>query len=209
MCPPQWTEWTQFHAVSWEALLFMWQGLGTSTQAHPVSTRCLDFLQKHAPKHVLLHRLVGQSHLSRLPYHNQKPPTMTQITSQTAGLHHPLDEAMWLFPIHCIIQCRLLISKCILPTTLSSYAVGLMCFTKFCDDYNIPEAKHMPASQSILSMFITVCSAGSVGNSAMKMWLEGINLWHTINDAPWHSACLFQCTLKVCPRYNSLPPILN
>jgi len=110
-----------------------------------------------------------------------------------------LDEATRLFPIHCMIRRRLLISKCVLPSTLSSYAAGLIRFTKFCDDYNVPEADRMPASEFILSMFITVRGAGSVGNSAMKTWLEGICLWHTINDAPWHGSRLLQCTLKVCP----------
>src|SRR5882724_10156667 len=110
-----------------------------------------------------------------------------------------LDEATHLFPVHCIVRCRLLISKCVLPSTLSSYAAGLIRFTKFCDDYNVPEADRMPASEFILSMFITIRGASSVGNGAMKTWLEGIRLWHTINDAPWHGSCLLQCTLKVCP----------
>ena len=48
-------------------------------------------------------------------------------------------------------------------------------------------------------MFITVCGAGVVGNSAMKTWLEGLCLWHTINDTPWHGDNLLHCTLKVHP----------
>ena len=64
-----------------------------------------------------------------------------------------LDDAMCLFPIHCIVQHRLLISKCVLPTTLSSYAAGLICFTKFCNDYKVPEAE-MPACLQIPSVYV-------------------------------------------------------
>ena len=56
----------------------------------------------------------------------------------------------------------------------------------------------MPASEFLLSMFITICSLGLVGNSAMKTWLEGLQLWHTINDTPWHGSHLLCCTLRVC-----------
>src|SRR5882724_1205467 len=89
-----------------------------------------------------------------------------------------LDEAVH-FPIHCIIHCRLLITKCILPSSLSSYSAGLIHFTKICNDYKIPEEDWMLASEFLLSMFITVCGSGSIGNSTMKTWLEGLHLWHT------------------------------
>jgi len=78
------------------------------------------------------------------------------------------------FPIHSIVCCRLLISKCVLPPTLSSYSAGLICFTKFCNDYNIPEEQRMLASEILLSMFITIRGSGLVGNSVMKTWLEGL-----------------------------------
>src|SRR5882724_11398824 len=71
-------------------------------------------------------------------------------------------------------------------STSSSYLAGLICFTKFCDNFKIPEQDRMPTSKFLLLMFITIHGSGTVGNSAMKMWLEGLRLWHTINDAPWH-----------------------
>ena len=83
-----------------------------------------------------------------------------------------LDEAMHLFPIHCIVRCRLLISKCVLHTTLSSYAAGLIHFTKFCDKHKVPEAKHIPASESLLSRFITICGTDSVGNTVKAQSLR-------------------------------------
>src|SRR5882724_11335390 len=76
-----------------------------------------------------------------------------------------LDEAVHSFPVHCIICHRLLIANCILPLTLSSYLAGLIHFTKICDDYKIPEEDWMPASEFLLSMFITVHGSSTVGDS--------------------------------------------
>src|SRR5882724_3094604 len=62
----------------------------------------------------------------------------------------------------------------------------------------------MPASEFLLSMFITIHSLGLVGNSAMKTWLEGLCLWHMINDTPWHGSHLLcyplRGTAKVAPQ---------
>jgi len=81
---------------------------------------------------------------------------------------------------------------CILPNTLKNYAAGLACFTKFCDDFIIPESEHMPASELLLTTFITTHGAGSVGKGAIKTWLLGVELWHRINDAPWHGGAVLQ-----------------
>src|SRR5882724_11267178 len=59
----------------------------------------------------------------------------------------------------------------------------------------------MPASELLLSLFITVQGSSSIGNSTMKTWLEGLHLWHTINDAPWHSTHLLYCTLKGATKF--------
>jgi len=57
---------------------------------------------------------------------------------------------------------------------------------KFCDDYTIPKSEHMPALEYRLSHFIATQSAASMGKHAMRSWLEGLQLWHQINEAPWH-----------------------
>ena len=89
------------------------------------------------------------------------------------------------FPPEIIIHRRLVMARCVLPNTLKNYAAGLSCFTKFCDNFSIPEIECMPASELLLSTFITSHGAGSVGKGAIKTWLLGIELWHHINNAPW------------------------
>ena len=42
--------------------------------------------------------------------------------------------------------------------------VGLLCFTCFCDDFQIPDMAHMPAKEPLLCLFITSHGAGCVGN---------------------------------------------
>jgi len=93
-----------------------------------------------------------------------------------------LDDMAHSFPVHSIVHHRLLTANFILPSTPSSYSVGLIRLTKFCDNHNVPGEEHMPTLEFILSMFITVCGASSIGNSSMKTWLEGLCLWHMIND---------------------------
>src|SRR5882724_10400327 len=89
------------------------------------------------------------------------------------------------FPPEIIIHRCLVMACCVLPNTLKNYAAGLSHFTKFCDNFTIPEIECMPASELLLSTFITLHGAGSVGKGAIKTWLLGIELWHHINDAPW------------------------
>ena len=77
-------------------------------------------------------------------------------------------------------------AHCVLLDTLKNYAAGLSCFIKFCDNFAIPEIKCMPASEVLLSTFVSTHGAGSVGKSAIKTWLLGVKLWHRINNAQWH-----------------------
>jgi len=109
-----------------------------------------------------------------------------------------LDQASHLFPTHEIIRHCLTMANSVLPSTLSNYSSGLARFTKFCDDFRIPEEDRMPASELVLSMFISNRVAGSVSKSTMRTWTEGLRLWHIINDAPWYSGSALSHTLKVC-----------
>jgi len=91
-------------------------------------------------------------------------------------------------------------ANCILPSMLSNYSSGLIHFTKFCDDFQVPEADCMPASETLLSMFISTYATGSVSKGTMGTWVKGLYLWHIINDSPWHGDSILNCTLKVCPN---------
>lgn len=70
------------------------------------------------------------------------------------------------------------------PKTKSSYAAGLLCFTQFCDEHNIPEVDRMPSSYILLVGFIAAHS-GSVSGSAIKNWISGVKAWQDVNHAPW------------------------
>ena len=88
------------------------------------------------------------------------------------------------FPPHIIAQDRIVLMQCIKRETLSNYSAGLLRFTRFCDDFAVPEATRMPASESLLSIFITTHGAGRVGKGTLLSWLSGLQLWHVINGAP-------------------------
>ncbi|KAF8580227.1 hypothetical protein K439DRAFT_1288447, partial [Ramaria rubella] len=74
-------------------------------------------------------------------------------------------------------------------------------FTKFCDDFHIPESLHMPASEPLLCAFISTHGAGTVGEGAIHTWLEGLKLWHCINHAPWHSGPELKCAIEGCATF--------
>jgi len=76
-----------------------------------------------------------------------------------------------LFPPELIIHKCLVMDHCVLPNTLNNYPTSLSHFTRFCDDFKVPEADHMPASKALLSMFVTTYGAGTVGKGMIKTWV--------------------------------------
>jgi hypothetical protein len=97
-----------------------------------------------------------------------------------------LDSLTKIFPPDIIARKRIIMTMAVTPGMLGNYAAGLIRFTKFCDDFHIPEEARMPASEDLLCMFVTTRGAGAVAANAMKNWLLGLELWHIINCAPWH-----------------------
>ena len=65
----------------------------------------------------------------------------------------------------------------------------------------------MPASESLLSHFIASCGTGSVCLGSMKTWLEGICLWHHINEAPWQGGAILKRTLKGAAKFAPIDSI--
>ena len=57
--------------------------------------------------------------------------------------------------------------------TLSSYGAGILRFNQFCDKYNIPESKRMPADERLITGFIG-SALGEVSGSCIKNWLSGL-----------------------------------
>ncbi|KAL1743892.1 hypothetical protein HDZ31DRAFT_64637 [Schizophyllum fasciatum] len=71
------------------------------------------------------------------------------------------------------------------PSTREGYGSGLLHFHVMCDATGVPEDARMPASQVLISSF-TAQFPGKLTDSAVKNIICGLELWHTINHAPWH-----------------------
>jgi hypothetical protein len=54
----------------------------------------------------------------------------------------------------------------------------------------------MPASKPLLSIFISSYGAGNVAAGTVSTWLAGLQLWHAVNNAPWHGDSLLSRTRK-------------
>jgi len=65
------------------------------------------------------------------------------------------------------------------------YGAGLLCFTQFCDKWDITEEDCMPASYSLLCAFIGKHKGLQSGNT-IKSWMSGLRSWHVMNHAPWY-----------------------
>ncbi|KAF8418381.1 DNA breaking-rejoining enzyme [Boletus edulis BED1] len=71
--------------------------------------------------------------------------------------------------------------------TRSNYGSGLLRFTQFCDNINIPENDRMPASQELIAAF-AASHAGRASDKTLNNWLAGLHFWHTVNGVPWHGS---------------------
>src|SRR5882724_13015700 len=54
------------------------------------------------------------------------------------GFNHMNALALF-FPPHLITMSRTILSRSVATSTLSNYSSGLLRFSRFCDDYQIPE----------------------------------------------------------------------
>jgi len=90
-----------------------------------------------------------------------------------------------LFPLSVITCDHIILCHCITQTSLSNYASGLLCFTQFCNEFLVPKPARMPATEALLCIFITFHGTGHVGQGMLTNWITGLELWHSINGAPW------------------------
>jgi len=107
-----------------------------------------------------------------------------------------LIELEELFPAHLLACRQLILTKSLSHETLSTYAASLIHFTAFCDSIGISEDSRMPASKDLLSLFISVCGAGSVGKGCMKSCLARLELWHQLNGVKWNGKKMLTQTVK-------------
>ena len=104
---------------------------------------------------------------------------------------YSLEKLHWIsqfLPPHIIARECVVLIQAVSPKSLGNYSTGLLRFTQFCDQFNIPESLRMPLPEWLLSHFITTRGTGSVGPSSLWTWLLGLKLWHVLNSSPWHGS---------------------
>ncbi|KAJ7071647.1 hypothetical protein C8F01DRAFT_1363314 [Mycena amicta] len=159
-----------------------------------------DATGSHSPLSALeVRQVVGAS----LPPKRARPPAAANtIRSSPHRPHVPADRRLllWTTPhsfqthnsaIDAGVSARMqqqIFEKLLeahTPETRESYGAGLLRFTQFCDRHEIPEHLRMPTHRYLLSAFVADAS-GTCSGKAIRNWLNGLQLWHVYNDAPWH-----------------------
>ncbi|KAJ6467530.1 DNA breaking-rejoining enzyme [Mycena vitilis] len=138
------------------------------------------------------------------PYNRLKPsPLRPHVlakdrirTWRTPYSFHSLRSLSATFSPELISRWQAVLSASVEEDTHGSYGAGLIRFNHFCDLNNIPEDRRMPASEALLSIFISSYGAGLVASGTVATWLAGLQLWHAFNFAPWHGDALLSRTRK-------------
>lgn len=116
------------------------------------------------------------------------------------------------FPETTINSWRFVMQSSVSEDTLQNYRAGLLCFTQFCDIHRVPEVSRMPASETLLSIFVAEMGAGKKSASSIHWWLSGLAFWYLIflyhvkfwlgqasiqyNNAPWMGGKILARTKK-------------
>ena len=95
------------------------------------------------------------------------------------------------------------------PSTLTSYASGLLVFHTWADSKSLPEGERAPASQDTIAAFITDL-AGAYAGDTIANYIQGVRAWHRIYDIPWkidelHIQTLLKGARKSTPAALKLP----
>ena len=70
------------------------------------------------------------------------------------------------------------------PSTLSTYASGLLAFHVFCDSLAIAEEARSPSGHVLVAAFIASL-AGRYSSSTITNYVAGLKAWHVIHSIPW------------------------
>jgi hypothetical protein len=71
------------------------------------------------------------------------------------------------------------------PSTLASYASGLLIFHTWGDSKRLPEEERTPVSQDTIASFITDL-AGAYAGDTIANYVQGVRAWHRIYNIPWN-----------------------
>lgn len=145
---------------------------------------------------------IPKPRLSRNPKNFSKPSSLRprvlakdRISKWKSPWSNQSDANMGeFFPEATVSNLRRVVAASVEEPTLQNYGAGLLRFHQFCDRHGIPESLRMPASEPLLALFASEEGAGKVAGGTVASWLSGIELWHTVNAAPWAAGKLIRRT---------------
>jgi hypothetical protein len=70
------------------------------------------------------------------------------------------------------------------PSTLTSYASGLLVFHTWSNSKGLPEEERAPVSQDTIASFITDL-AGAYAGDTIANYVQGVRAWHRLYNIPW------------------------
>ncbi len=118
---------------------------------------------------------------SRINASTFRPHVLTKhriISWSTPYSQSVFNDLINSFPETTINSWRFVMQLSVSEGTLQNYGAGLLRFTQFCDIHGIPEASRMPASETLLSIFVVEIGAGKKSASSIDSWLSGF--WYLI-----------------------------
>ncbi|KAF5380028.1 hypothetical protein D9615_006170 [Tricholomella constricta] len=68
--------------------------------------------------------------------------------------------------------------------TKESYGSGLLAWHVWCDSKEVPEQDRAPASQILISAFISSLTGAFVGKT-IRNYVYGLRAWHVVHSMPW------------------------
>ncbi|TRM63420.1 hypothetical protein BD626DRAFT_402493 [Schizophyllum amplum] len=110
--------------------------------------------------------------------------------------HETFDVLGRYFPAHVLARWREVALASVTDDTRKNYGAGLLRFIQFCDRYGVPEHLRMPASESLLALFVAEMGAGNVQSGTVQSWLSGLAMWHQVCGAPWNGGSILARTKK-------------
>jgi len=97
----------------------------------------------------------------------------------SATLHHSASlSEEWL---NCILD---VIAASWTEKTKETYRAGLLVFHVYCDLNLVPNSRHSPIAQPLLSVFLTSC-VGAYSGSTLSNFVARLRAWHILHGQPW------------------------
>ncbi|KAK0485619.1 DNA breaking-rejoining enzyme [Armillaria luteobubalina] len=99
-----------------------------------------------------------------------------------------------LVPAHVLERWHQVMANSVTEDARKNYGAGLLRFTQFCDAYSVPESLRVPASEPLLTLFVSEMGAGKVQSSTVDSWLSGLAFWHNVQGARWYGSRILSRT---------------